>query len=67
MRLIGPACIDAVYFLDTDRIAREVTIQTIIIEEILKHRKQLIVNGKDYIKMAVLGSAWCYERIRGTG
>jgi hypothetical protein len=30
-----------------DRIAREVTIQTIIIEEILMHRKQLIINGKD--------------------
>ncbi len=38
---------DAIYFLDADRIAREVTIQTIIIEEILKHRKQLVINGKD--------------------
>jgi DNA invertase Pin-like site-specific DNA recombinase len=41
---------DAIYFLDADRIAREVMIQTIIIEEILKHRKQLIINGKDYVK-----------------
>ncbi|MGA9550107.1 MAG: recombinase family protein [Rhodomicrobium sp.] len=41
---------DAIYFLDADRIAREVTIQTIIIEEILKHRKQLVINGKDYVK-----------------
>ena len=30
---------DVIYFHDADRIAREVTIQTIIIEEILKHRK----------------------------
>jgi hypothetical protein len=41
---------DVIYFHDADRIAREVTIQTIIIEEILKHRKQLIINGKDYVK-----------------
>jgi len=33
---------DVIYFHDADRIAREVTIPTIIIEEILKHRKQLI-------------------------
>jgi site-specific DNA recombinase len=35
---------DVIYFHDADRIAREVTIQNIIIEEILKHRKQLIIN-----------------------
>ncbi len=39
---------DVIYFLDADRIAREVTIQTLIIEEILKHRKELVINGKDY-------------------
>ena len=37
---------DAIYFLDADRIAREVTIQTIIIEEILKHRKRLLSLGR---------------------
>jgi site-specific DNA recombinase len=41
---------DAIYFLDADHIAREVTIQIIIIEEILEHRKQLIINGRDYVK-----------------
>jgi DNA invertase Pin-like site-specific DNA recombinase len=41
---------DVVYFLDADRIAREVMIQTIIIEEILKNKKQLVINGKDYVK-----------------
>ncbi len=41
---------DVIYFLHADRIAREVVIQTIIIEEMLKHRKQLIINGKDYEK-----------------
>jgi site-specific DNA recombinase len=40
---------DTIYFLNTDRIARELTYQTIIIAEILKHRKQVIINGKDYI------------------
>jgi site-specific DNA recombinase len=62
---------DAIYFLDADRIAREVTIQTIIIEEILKHRKQLIINGKDYIKnpenkftLTVLGAVAELERAK---
>ena len=41
---------DVVYFHQADRIAREVVIQTIIIEEILKHRKRLVINGKDYEK-----------------
>jgi DNA invertase Pin-like site-specific DNA recombinase len=36
---------DVVYFLDADRIAREVMIQTIIIEEILKNKKELVING----------------------
>jgi site-specific DNA recombinase len=41
---------DVIYFHQADRIAREVVIQTIIIEEILKHRKRLVINGKDYEK-----------------
>jgi site-specific DNA recombinase len=49
-RDVKTALFDAIYFLDADRIARDVTIQTIIIEEILKHRKQLVINGKDYVK-----------------
>jgi site-specific DNA recombinase len=62
---------DAIYFLDADRIAREVTIQTIIIEEILKHRKQLVINGKDYVKnpenkftLTVLGAVAELERAK---
>jgi site-specific DNA recombinase len=41
---------DSIYFLNTDRIARDVTYQIIIISEILKQRKQLIINGRDYIE-----------------
>src|SRR5262244_2546727 len=41
---------DSIYFLNTDRIARDVTYQIIIISEILKHRKQLIINGRDYVE-----------------
>ena len=62
---------DAIYFLDADRIARDVTIQTIIIEEILKHRKQLVINGKDYVKnpenkftLTVLGAVAELERAK---
>lgn len=62
---------DAVYFHDADRIARDVTIQTIIIEEILKEGKQLVINGKDYIKnpentftLQVLGAVAQLERAK---
>ena len=41
---------DVIYFLNTDRIARDVTYQIIIIGEILKHRKRLIINGRDYVE-----------------
>jgi DNA invertase Pin-like site-specific DNA recombinase len=41
---------DSIYLLNTDRIARDVTYQIIIISEILKQRKQLIINGRDYIE-----------------
>jgi site-specific DNA recombinase len=62
---------DVVYFLDADRIAREVMIQTIIIEEILKNKKQLVINGKDYVKnpennftLTVLGAVAEFERAK---
>jgi DNA invertase Pin-like site-specific DNA recombinase len=62
-----------VYFLNTDRIAREVTYQTIIIAEILKHKKQIIINGKDYIHnpenkftLTVLGAVAELERANDT-
>ncbi len=34
---------DVIYFHDADRIAREVTIQNIIIEEILRSFRQIVV------------------------
>jgi site-specific DNA recombinase len=40
---------DAIYFLCADRIAREVSYQNIIISEFVKHRKHIIVSGKDYV------------------
>jgi site-specific DNA recombinase len=40
---------DAIYFLCADRIAREVSYQNIIISEFVKHRKQIIISGKDYV------------------
>jgi hypothetical protein len=39
---------DAVYFLDTDRIARDVAYQTIILGELLKYDKQIIIKP-DYV------------------
>jgi DNA invertase Pin-like site-specific DNA recombinase len=62
---------DAIFFLDADRIARDVTMQTIIIEEILRHRKELVINGKDYVKnpenkftLTVLGAVAELERAK---
>ena len=62
---------DTIYFLNTDRIARDVTYQTIIIAEILKNRKQIIINGKDYIHnsenkftLTVLGAVAELERAK---
>lgn len=43
---------DVVYFLDADRTARVVAYQTIIIDELLKCGKQIIIKGKDYAKMS---------------
>jgi site-specific DNA recombinase len=39
---------EVVYFLDADRIARVVAYQTIIIEELMKCGKQIIIKGKNY-------------------
>jgi site-specific DNA recombinase len=62
---------DTIYFLNTDRIAREVTYQTIIISEILKYKKQIIINGKDYVHnpenkfaLTVLGAVSELERAK---
>jgi site-specific DNA recombinase len=62
---------DAIYFLDTDRIARDVAYQTIIIGELIKHGKQIIIKGKDYIHnpeskftLTVLGAVAELERAK---
>lgn len=62
---------DAIYFLNTDRIARDVAYQHIIVTEILRHKKQIIINGKDYIhnpenkfELTVLGAVAELERAK---
>jgi site-specific DNA recombinase len=62
---------ETVYFLNTDRIARDVAYQTIIIAELLKNEKQIIINGKDYVHnpenkftLTVLGAAAELERAK---
>jgi len=40
---------EVVYFLDSDRIARDVSYQNIIIAELLKYGKDIIIKGKSYI------------------
>ena len=40
---------EAIYFLDTDRIARDVAYQSIVLSELLKYGKQIIIKGKDYV------------------
>lgn len=62
---------DTVYFLNTDRIARDVAYQNIIVTEILRYRKQIIINGKDYIhnpenkfELTVLGAVAELERAK---
>jgi site-specific DNA recombinase len=64
---------EIIYFLNTDRIAREVTYQTIIISEILKNKKQIIINGRDYVNdpenkftLTVLGAVAELERAKIT-
>jgi site-specific DNA recombinase len=62
---------DAVYFLDTDRIARDVAYQTIILGEFLKYGKQIIIKGRDYVNnpenkftVTVLGAVAELERAK---
>lgn len=62
---------DSIYFLNSDRIARDVTYQNLIIAEILKHKKQIIIDGKDYVHnpenkftLTVLGAVAELERAK---
>ena len=68
---IRTALFDAVYFLDTDRIARDVAYQTIILGELLKYGKQIIIKGRDYVNnpenkftVTVLGAVAELERAK---
>src|SRR5439155_16552788 len=62
---------DAIYFLCADRIAREVAYQSIIVSELMKHGKQIVINGKDYIEnpenkltLTMLGAFAEFERAK---
>jgi len=62
---------DAIHFLDTDRITRDVSYQRIIIAELLKRGKQIIIKGKDYVDLpenkftvTVLGAVAEFERAK---
>ena len=62
---------DAIYFLCADRIAREVAHQTIIVDELLKHGKQIIIDSKDYVRtpenrltLTMLGAFAEFERAK---
>src|SRR5215471_641658 len=62
---------DRIYFLAADRIAREVEYQRIIVGELLKHGKQITINGKDYVQnpenkltLTMLGAFSEFERAK---
>jgi site-specific DNA recombinase len=62
---------EAIYFLSADRIARDVLHQNIIIGELLKYKKRIIINGKDYeenpenrFTLTVLGAVSQFERAK---
>jgi DNA invertase Pin-like site-specific DNA recombinase len=62
---------DTVYFLSADRIARDVAYQSIIVGELIKHCKQIIINGVDYknnpenkVTLTILGAVAELERAK---
>jgi site-specific DNA recombinase len=62
---------DAVYFLAADRIARDAAYQSIIVGELVKHGKQIIINGVDYrnspenkVTLTILGAVAEFERAK---
>jgi site-specific DNA recombinase len=64
---------DIVYFLDSDRIARDINYQRIIIAELLKHGKEIIIKGQNYIDnpenkltLTVLGAVNEFEKVKIT-
>ncbi|MFA5047979.1 MAG: recombinase family protein [Patescibacteria group bacterium] len=64
---------EVVYFIDSDRIARDVSYQNIIIAELLKYQKEIIIKGKNYINnpenkfnLNVMGAFNEYEKAKIT-
>lgn len=62
---------DIIYFLCPDRIARDVWHQNIVIDDIVRHKKRLIINGEDYennpenyFKLTILGAVSQLERAK---
>jgi site-specific DNA recombinase len=62
---------DAIHFLDADHIRRDVSYQRIIISELLKRGKQIIIKGKNYVDIpenkftvTVLGAVAELERAK---
>ncbi len=62
---------DVIYFLVADRIARDATYQDIIVEELIRNKKQIVIGGKDYIDnpenkfaLQVFGAMSEYERAK---
>src|SRR5271166_3276211 len=65
------ALFDAVYFHSADRIARDVAHQIIIVGELLKYGKQIVIDGKDYkqnpenkLTLTMLGAFAEFERAK---
>lgn len=63
--------LDSVYFLAADRIARELTYQRIIIGELIKYKKQIVIGGKNFVDnpenkltLNVLGAVSEFERAK---
>jgi site-specific DNA recombinase len=62
---------DTIHFLAADRIARRAAYQSIIIEELIKAGKQIIINGTDYrndpegkVTLGILGVVSEFERAK---
>ena len=63
---------EAVYFHSADRIARDVAHQIIIVGELLKYGKQIVIDGKDYkqnpenkLTLTMLGAFAEFEHANG--
>ena len=50
---------DAIHFHDADRITRDVSYQRIIIAELLKHGRQIIIKGKNYVDLPTSSRSRC--------